>query len=80
MALGNITLGETTEAGVVLLGGNQTDILVGMQFLRTFHRAFLLTEDGFLLIDNEEVRKAIQPALPQPTPQQPAPSEPGTNS
>jgi predicted aspartyl protease len=77
MALGRITLGDRTETGIVLLGGNQSDVLVGMQFLRTFQRTFFLTEARFFLIDNEEIKKAMQQTYQQMSSQLPAPSEAG---
>jgi predicted aspartyl protease len=59
-ALGRITAGERTETGVVLLGGNQNDVLVGMQFLRTFDKTLMLSEGGFVLMDNKEIRDALR--------------------
>ena len=80
LALGRITLGERTEAGIILLGGNQSDVLVGMQFLRVFQRTLLLAENGFFLIDSEEVKKAVQHAYQELTSQLPAPEEPKSAS
>lgn len=58
-ALGKVTLGERTEAGVIILGEGQSDILVGMEFLKVFDKCLVLLGNEFMLLDNEEIRKAI---------------------
>ena len=75
MALGRITIGEQTETGIVLLGGNQRDVLVGMQFLKSFRKTFMLAEGGFLLLDNEDLRKAVEQAHQQLSAQLPTRNE-----
>lgn len=51
-ALARVTLADRTEFGVVLLSGTSNEILVGMDFLRRFDRALVVSKKlGVILVD-----------------------------
>jgi len=65
--------------GLVILEPSSTDILIGMDFLRTFEAALLLTKLGIALLDEAQfqqlLRNASQTASNEPpTPPTQAPS------
>jgi hypothetical protein len=77
-ALGKVVVGEQTEVGLILLNTGSSDILIGMEFLKIFHKTLLISSEGFVLIENEliaeivrnakEKEKASSPDQPPPPP------------
>jgi predicted aspartyl protease len=62
-ALGHVKIGDQDEVGVILLNTGQSDVLVGMEFLRVFKRTLLISDRGFVLVDTEAMEKLFQSAL-----------------
>lgn len=78
-ALGVATLGQESQAGVILLEPSSTEVLVGMEFLRKFEKSILMHRGFILLLDQQGVDKGLKviaDALEQQPPV-PEPSEPG---
>ena len=65
-ALSEATLLGETRVGVVTLSPNSPTILVGMDFLRGFHRALMLTRLGVALIDEDILEAAMKEATKPP--------------
>ena len=65
-ALCEATLLEETRQGVVTLSPNTSVILVGMDFLRGFRRALMLTRLGVALIDEDFLEAAMKGAIQPP--------------
>ena len=61
-ALATATLLGKTEVGTVILVFSSQEILIGMDFLRRFKRALVVSKSGIMLIDDEEFGK------PRPVP------------
>jgi hypothetical protein len=59
VAQGNVTLGDQTETGAVLLDDTSNDVLVGMAFLRKFKLALIVTDTAVILCDKQEALEAI---------------------
>ena len=52
-ALARATLLGKTEIGTVILAFSSQEILIGMDFLRRFKRALVVSRSGIMLIDDE---------------------------
>jgi predicted aspartyl protease len=59
-AFGTVTLGEEEQHGVITLEWGPTDVLVGMDFLRKFKKALLVSESGVALMDVAVVKAAME--------------------
>ena len=59
VAPGFVTLGTQTESGSILLDENSTEVLVGMDFLRTFKLGLILTTTAVVLYDEAETMLAV---------------------
>jgi predicted aspartyl protease len=59
LADGSVTLGGRTEIGSILLSDKSTDILVGLDFLRKFNLALVMTATVVVLYDQNETLTAI---------------------
>lgn len=60
-AIGTIVIGARQEPGVVILEENASDILLGMDFLRTFKASIVMAKDTFGLFEHdwlEQIQKA----------------------
>jgi predicted aspartyl protease len=89
-ALATATLGGRTEVGVVTIEFSSQDILIGMDFLRTFKMALIVSSSAVILVEEEELQKLSDqltespptPEASQATPaaavSPPAPSGPKT--
>ena len=76
-ALGKVVLGDKTEIGLILLNTGSSDILIGMEFLKIFQKTLMISSEGFVLLENEELRKVVQAATEKPQAQaSPSPSPP----
>ena len=56
-ALGNITAGEKSEVGVIILEPSSSDLLLGMEFLSTFNLSLFVHDDMVSLIDSDTLPK-----------------------
>ena len=77
-AIGSIAIGGETQSGIILLENNPCDILVGMDFLRTFHRVLLVhAVHGLTLVEEKVIEDFVKQAQAQqaspPAPPNPAP-------
>lgn len=61
-ALGIGVFGDEESHGVIILEPNSTDILVGMDFLRRFKKALIVSEDGVVLVDQQIVEQFLEAA------------------
>ena len=61
-ALGTVQLAEESKSGVVILEWDSNDLLVGMDFLRTFGKALFLSSKSIHLIDEAEMNAMVQKA------------------
>jgi predicted aspartyl protease len=59
VAPGFVTVGAQTERGSILLDENSTDVLIGMDFLRTFKLGLILTNTAIVLYDEAETMLAV---------------------
>ena len=85
-ALGVATLGNESEAGIVILEPSATDVLVGMEFLTKFKKSLLVYRGMIFLVDETELDKgmkaifdqhqASQSAIASSAPTQKNPSDP----
>jgi predicted aspartyl protease len=71
-AIVTATFGGQAEVGVATLAFNSNDILIGMDFLRRFGLAFLLSSAHVLLVDDSLVKDALEKAATPPKPPVPA--------
>lgn len=63
-ALAHVTFGGRTETGVVLLTDQSSEVLVGMDFLRQFSLALVLSKlVGVVLTDESLVARAIESGM-----------------
>ena len=62
-ALGRATLGGVSEGGVVILEPSTTDVLVGMEFLKSFKKSVLMYRGVLFLIDEAELDDFIKAAI-----------------
>jgi predicted aspartyl protease len=62
-ALAGASLGGVTEAGVVILEPSTTDLLVGMEFLKSFKKSVLMYRGILFLIDESELDQFIKAAV-----------------
>ena len=78
-ALGKVVLGDKTEIGLILLNTGSSDILIGMEFLKIFQITLMISSEGFVLLENEELKKVVraepekQQAQGSPSPSPPDP-------
>jgi predicted aspartyl protease len=68
MAMANIAFGSREEIGLVILEQSSKDILVGMDFLRTFKLAMWIGERGIMLHDEEEMDRFMATISSEPEP------------
>jgi len=81
-AIGIAEIGKESKTGVVILEPNSSDILIGMDFLKTFekvlilhpHKPFVILQDC-ATIDVLLAKTPQQPTEPQPPPEQPPESK-----
>ena len=59
LASGQIIVGGQSETGPILLDETTNDILIGMQFLRTFKLGLILTHTAVVLHDKEQTLEAV---------------------
>jgi len=59
LALGSVTVGGKTESGSILLDDNSGDVLVGLDFLRAFNLALIITSAMVILYDKDEALSVI---------------------
>ena len=50
------------KIGIVILEPSSTDVLIGMDFLRTFEAALVVTKQGILLLDENQFEQLIKDA------------------
>jgi hypothetical protein len=78
-AYGSVTVASETDHGVIVLDSGSTEVLIGMEFLRTFKKALILFPDMKLVafIDEAAAKAAIlaqaQAVQAAATPTQPTP-------
>ncbi len=80
-AIGGAGMGEETKFGVVILEANSNDILIGMEFLRTFEKVLILDphKPSVILEDCKTEDTTMSPSAEEPTEEQPQ-SEPSPES
>lgn len=61
-ALAVASLGGTTKAGVVVLEPSTQDLLVGMEFLKSFKKSVLMYRGVLFLIDESELDQFVKMA------------------
>ncbi|HLQ27301.1 MAG TPA: hypothetical protein VK138_15665 [Acidiferrobacterales bacterium] len=62
-AVGIIAIGDRRESGIVILEENVSDVLIGMDFLRTFKASLVMTKDSIVLLEHdwlEQITKTEQ--------------------
>lgn len=52
IAVGNVSVNGRKQTGVIVLAAGSKEVLVGMQFLRTFQFGLYLTDEDVLLFDS----------------------------
>jgi predicted aspartyl protease len=62
IAIGKATVGDRTKDGIVILEPSSNDILIGMDFLRTFGLALSLDTTKIVLCDEQEFQEALKEA------------------
>lgn len=60
-ARGEVSVGQESEVGVVILEPSSNDVLLGMAFLRIFKRALFVSQEIILLIDESRRPDQDQP-------------------
>ncbi len=60
VAHGKAQLSDKSQFGLVILEFSSIDVLIGMDFLRTFGLALLVMKAGISLFDEEKILKALQ--------------------
>ena len=73
-AKGMIEVGDERKIGVVILEAESSELLLGMDFLRLFEKAMMVSKDGVLLLSEKVLDKAAE-KLQQDRPQVVAPPE-----
>jgi len=69
-ALGRAHCGADVREGVIILEPNSSEILIGMDFLRSFERALFLTSASLVLIDESEFERYAAQAGQSVTPKE----------
>ena len=59
VADGSVTVGGQSVSGPILLDENSADVLIGMDFLRRFGLALILTQSVIVLYDEAETLPAV---------------------
>jgi len=62
VAQARATIGSQTKIGIVILEPSSSDILIGMDFLRTFKLALFVTSTGIVLLDEGAFEKMARDA------------------
>jgi predicted aspartyl protease len=65
-AKAQITVENESQIGIAILEPKSEDVLIGMEFLRLFKKAFFIVKDGVALLDEtfiEQIAKAAQERL-----------------
>jgi predicted aspartyl protease len=64
-ALGTVYVGDEAKVGVILLnlGAGPSDVLVGMDFLRTFKKTLFVHNQVVTLLDTDLVNQAVSEAM-----------------
>jgi len=62
MASARVTVAGQTKIGLAILEPSSTDILLGMDFLRTFKLAMIVSEMGVALFDEAELQQTLKDA------------------
>lgn len=74
--VGVISIGGEQQSGIILLENNPCDILVGMDFLRAFHRVLLVhAVHGMVLVEEKIIEDFVNKAQAQQT-SPPSPANP----
>lgn len=79
LAEGSASIGDRTERGLIILEDSSSEILIGMDFLRTFRLMLSITMDAVLLIDEGQLaklRERTSGKRPSSEPKKPLPDEP----
>jgi predicted aspartyl protease len=63
IAPGAVTLGTRTAAGSILLNETATDVLIGLDFLRAFRLALIITATTVILYDENEALEGVFQAM-----------------
>jgi predicted aspartyl protease len=63
MAEASVAVGAVTKAGTILLSETSNEVLIGLDFLRTFRLALILTATAVILYDEAETLAAVFRAL-----------------
>jgi len=74
VAQAKATIGTQTKIGIVILEPSSNDVLIGMDFLRTFKLALFLTTMGIALLDEgafEKIAKDAAAKLKEPVKNEP---------
>jgi predicted aspartyl protease len=59
LAPGSVTLGDQTEAGLICLNETSAEVLIGIEFLRTFKLALIVTSTRITLYDEKETLQPV---------------------
>jgi predicted aspartyl protease len=63
-AMGTLMVGSVQRTGVVILQETQADALLGMDFIRRFNVALVMTKSAIALLDHDWWDKTIMSATP----------------
>ena len=69
-ARGMVKIQEAQKIGVAILEPSSTEVLLGMGFLRVFEKAFFVTINGVILVDEKELEKLAK-SIAQASPTEP---------
>ncbi len=73
-ALAKMTVGQITKQGIAMLNWASSDVLLGMDFLRTFQLSLFMTKDKIILLDEDALKNFVNQAAASAPP---APQPPG---
>jgi predicted aspartyl protease len=58
-ALGTLSLGNERQAGVIILEPSSTEFLLGMDFLRRFKKALVVSQRSVVLVDEDDLNGVL---------------------
>lgn len=62
LAMGAVVVGSITKSGVIILQESPCSVLLGMDFIRTFNIAMVMTKSDIALFDHDWWDKAVKAA------------------
>ena len=60
LAEGSASIKDSTQTGFIILEESSNEVLLGMDFLRTFLLMLVVTQEAVLLVDQSELKKFSQ--------------------